>query len=105
MASSYSGVEMYQKGHVPSVFAQTPRPLSRASDSYETEFEDEDMSDFEEYAGRTSEDSVSRSNVGAQSRLTYPGSLVTEVIRLRLLSKNYELQLQTVSAISISSCH
>ncbi len=105
MASSHSGVEMYQKGHVPSVFAQTPRPMSRASDSYETEFEDEDMSDFEEYAGRTSEDSVSRSKVGARSRLTFPGSLVTEVTRLRLLSRNYGLPPQTASALSISSYH
>ena len=58
MASTRSGVEMYQKARVQSVFASTPRPPSRASDAYETEFEDEDMSDFEEYAGRTSEDSV-----------------------------------------------
>lgn len=83
VASSHSGAEMYQKGHVPSVFAQTPRPMSRASESYETEFEDDDTSDFEEYAGRTSEDSVSCSGVGARSRLTYSGSMVTEVTPLR----------------------
>ena len=63
MASTYGGVEMYQKAHVQSVFAQTPRPQSRASDAYETEFEDEDMSDFEDYAGRTSEDSVGHSHL------------------------------------------
>ena len=49
---------MFQKDRVSSVFAQIPRPVSRASDTYETEFEDDDMSDFEEYNGRTSEDSV-----------------------------------------------
>ncbi len=96
---------MYQKGHVPSVFAPTPRPSSRASDSYETEFEDEDMSDFEEYAGRTSEDSVSRSMEGARSRLTYTGSLVIEVTQLRRRSKSYEPQRPTASPLSTSSCH
>lgn len=103
--SSHGGVEMYQKDHVPSVFAHTPRPNSRASDSYETEFEDEDMSDFEGYTGRTSEDSVSRSIVGARSRLTYTGSLVIEVTRLRRPSTSYELQHQIASPLSTSSCH
>lgn len=65
VASSHSGAEMYQKVRVSSVFAQTSRPMSRASDSYETEFEDDDESDFEDYAGRTSEDSVSCSGLGA----------------------------------------
>lgn len=65
VVSGHSGAEMYQKVHVPSVFVQTSRPMSRASDSYETEFEDDDASDFEEYAGRTSEDSVSCSGLGA----------------------------------------
>ena len=53
------GVEMFQKGHVPSVFVQptAPRPLSQATEMYDTEFE-EDLSDFEEYSGRRSEESV-----------------------------------------------
>lgn len=52
---------MYQKGRVPSVFASTnsaSRPSLESSELYETEFE-EDVSDFEEYSGRRSEDSVS----------------------------------------------
>ena len=61
LAVAHGGVEMFQKGSIQSVFAQTPRPPSRASEAYETEFEDEDMSDLEEYAGRTSEDSVGHS--------------------------------------------
>ncbi|KAL6716369.1 hypothetical protein ACLMJK_005935 [Lecanora helva] len=63
MASSHGGVEMYQKGRVPSVFGRCQRPASRASDAYETEFEEDEMSDFEDYNGRTSEDSFgNRSN-------------------------------------------
>lgn len=67
MASGHSGVEMFQKGQVQSVFAHTPRPQSQATEMYETEFEDEDMSDFEEYAGRTSEDSVGHNSLYARS--------------------------------------
>ena len=53
------GVEMYQKGNVQSAFDQpsAPRPLSQATEMYDTEFE-EDLSDFEEYSGRRSEESV-----------------------------------------------
>lgn len=53
------GVEMFQKGNVQSVFVQpsAPRPLSQATEMYDTEFE-EDLSDFEEYSGRRSEESV-----------------------------------------------
>ena len=52
-------VEMFQKGNVQSVFVQSsaPRPLSQATEMYDTEFE-EDLSDFEEYSGRRSEESV-----------------------------------------------
>ena len=52
-------VEMFQKGSVQSVFVQpsAPRPLSQATEMYDTEFE-EDSSDFEEYSGRRSEESV-----------------------------------------------
>jgi hypothetical protein len=60
-ASRPSGVEMFQKGNVQSVFAQTSRPMSQATEIYDTDFED-DMSDFEEYEGRRSEESVSRGN-------------------------------------------
>lgn len=105
MATGHSGVEMFQKGHVQSVFAQTPRPQSRASETYDTEFEDDEMSDFEEYAGRTSEDSVSYCRIPAPHVcLTYSGSLVTVVIRLLLLSTSCELQLPIISADSTSSC-
>ena len=58
MTSRASGVEMFQKGNVQSVFAQTSRPLSQATEIYDTDFE-EDTSDFEEYEGRRSEESVS----------------------------------------------
>ena len=53
------GVEMFQKGNVQPVFVQpsAPRPLSQATEMYDTEFE-EDYSDFEEYSGRRSEESV-----------------------------------------------
>ena len=37
----------------------TPRPLSEATEMYDTDFED-DLSDVEEYSGRRSEESVSR---------------------------------------------
>ena len=55
----HRALEMYQKGNVPSVFVQpsAPRPLSQATEMYDTEFE-EDLSDFEEYSGRRSEESV-----------------------------------------------
>ena len=57
--ASQEGIEMFQKGNVPSVFVQpsAPRPSSQATDMYDTEFE-EDSSDFEEYSGRRSEESV-----------------------------------------------
>lgn len=53
------GFEMFQKHKLQSVFVQptTPRPLSQATEMYDTEFE-EDLSDFEEYSGRRSEESV-----------------------------------------------
>ena len=53
------GVEMFQKGNVQSVFAlpSAPRPVSQVTEMYDTEFE-EDFSDFEEYSGRRSEESV-----------------------------------------------
>lgn len=58
------GIEMFQKGNVQSVFVQpsAPRPVSQATEMYDTEFE-EDLSDFEEYSGRRSEESFgNRSN-------------------------------------------
>lgn len=54
--------EMHQKGYARPVFrssTSTSRPLSEATEMYETEFE-EDLSDSEEYSGRRSEESVSR---------------------------------------------
>ena len=58
MGRTHEGVEMYQKGVIPPVLMglSTSRPASVASD-IDTEFE-EDLSDFEEYGGRRSEESV-----------------------------------------------
>ena len=55
-ASRRTEVEMFQKGHVQPMYA-IPRPMSEATDMYDTEFED--LSDAEEYSGRRSEESVS----------------------------------------------
>lgn len=52
---------MYEKGYSRPMFtSKTPasRPLSEATEMYDTEFE-EDLSDVDDYAGRRSEDSVS----------------------------------------------
>ena len=53
---------MFQKGHVQSVYAPRAsiaayRPGVDGNEMNDTEFE-EDLSDFEEYSGRRSEDSV-----------------------------------------------
>lgn len=104
MASSRAGVEMFQKGRVPSVFVQPPRPMSRASDTYETEFEDDEMSDFEEYGGRRSEDSVGAiADPATIICLTRSDSSETVVIRRSRHSKNYEHRLPTISMASISN--
>lgn len=59
--ASRRSVDMFQKGLVRPVFLGPtgPRPLSEATEMYDTEFE-EDSSDIEEYSGRRSEDSVSK---------------------------------------------
>lgn len=59
--ASRRSVDMFQKGLVRPVFSGPtgPRPLSEATEMYDTEFE-EDSSDIEEYSGRRSEDSVSK---------------------------------------------
>ena len=57
---------MLQKGRVDSLFTQrSTRPPSRATELSDTDFEDEDISDFEEYSGRRSEESF-----GNQSNTT-----------------------------------
>ena len=57
---------MFQKGRVESLFTQrSTRPPSRATELSDTDFEDDDISDFEEYAGRRSEESF-----GNQSNTT-----------------------------------
>ena len=62
----HAGVEMLQKGRVESLFSQrSTRPLSRATEMSDTDFEDDDISDFEEYSGRRSEESY-----GNQSNTT-----------------------------------
>lgn len=55
-ASRRTEVETFQKGYVQPMYAIS-RPLSEATDMYDTEFED--LSDAEEYSGRRSEESVS----------------------------------------------
>ncbi len=67
MASHQHGVEMFQKSNVQSVFvgSSNPQPASDASD-IDTEFE-EDFSDFEEYSGRRSEESVRSDIITASS--------------------------------------
>ena len=57
--TNQNGLEMFQKGLMQSVFTSTSttHPLAQANEVYDTEFE-EDLSDFEEYSGRRSEDSV-----------------------------------------------
>ena len=64
-----NGVEMLQKGRVESLFTQrSTRPPSRATELSDTDFEDDDISDFEEYAGRRSEESFgNRSNTTAST--------------------------------------
>ncbi len=72
---------------------------------YETEFEDDDTSDFEEYAGRTSEDSVGRIvSFALGTRLTLPYSSATEVIQPPLHSKNSKHQRPTTSTASTFNC-
>lgn len=55
-ASRRTEVETFQKGPVQPIYA-VARPLSEATEMYDTEFED--LSDTEEYSGRRSEESVS----------------------------------------------
>lgn len=55
-----SEIEMYEKGFARPMFTSrtsTSRPLSQATEIYDTEFEED--SDFDDYVGRRSEDSVS----------------------------------------------
>lgn len=57
-----SEAQIYQKSLPAPPFpsrTSTSRPLSEATEMYDTDFED-DLSDVEEYSGRRSEESVSR---------------------------------------------
>lgn len=88
---------MFQKINAQSAFGQSsaPRPISQATEMYDTEFE-EDLSDFEEYSGRRSEESVgTRGHLNLSYYLsnTYTRSLATEAIQQYLLLKRYKLQL------------
>ena len=58
-----------QKGRAESLFSHKPtQPPSPASELSDTDFEDDDISDFEEYAGRRSEESFgNRSNTTAST--------------------------------------
>ena len=67
-APRHVGVEMLQKGRAESLFSQrSTRPPSQATEMSDTDFEDDDddISDFEEYSGRRSEESF-----GNQSNTT-----------------------------------
>ena len=55
--SLHSEANMFHKGQAQPQYG-APRPLSEATDMYDTEFE-EDLSDSDEYSGRRSEESVS----------------------------------------------
>ncbi|KAL9026365.1 MAG: hypothetical protein Q9196_004958 [Gyalolechia fulgens] len=65
-----SEVEMYEKGyHARPMFTARPsasRPLSQATEMYDTEFE-EDLSDVDDYAGRRSEDSFGKRSITTAS--------------------------------------
>lgn len=82
---------MYQKGNVQSVFIQpsAPRPLSQATEMYDTEFE-EDLSDFEEYSGRRSEESVSTRTPSQPLPISSARSLATEATLQSLHLKRYK---------------
>lgn len=74
---------MYEKGYYarPMFTSRNlaSRPLSEATEMYDTEFE-EDLSDVDDYAGRTSEDSVSiRYSTESTGRADLISSLVNEV--------------------------
>ena len=61
---------MFEKDFARPLFplrASTSRPLSEATEMYDTEFE-EDLSDVEDYSGRRSEDSVCQERLKAEHR-------------------------------------
>lgn len=65
---------MYEKGFGRPIFASRTsisRPLSEATEMYDTEFE-EDFSDVEDYSGRRSEDSVRRIATLGKTRADEP---------------------------------
>ena len=93
--SAYEGVEMYQKGRVQSIFADSSRPISMAS-TIDTEFE-EDASDFDDYQGRRSEESVCTLPPVHTSQADRPFSLATPQSRP---TRSCELPHQTTSAAS-----
>ena len=101
---------MYQKGFVPPFFSTrvpTSRSINQAQEAYDTEFE-EDLSDFEEYSGRRSEDSVRPTAFSLRSlseRLTQhsPESGVTQLCPL-LMSLGPQMTISMNSMISIFNC-
>ena len=99
-ASRRTEVEVFQKGHVQQIYAS--RPMSEATDTYDTEFED--LSDAEDYSGRRSEESVSDIRHFHVQRVTKPFvSLGSEVIQHCLLLMSCEHQTQTLSMVSTFS--
>ncbi|SLM36221.1 Sterile alpha motif/pointed domain [Lasallia pustulata] len=89
-ASRRTEVEMFQKGYVQPMYAIS-RPLSEATDMYDTEFED--LSDAEEYSGRRSEESFGKrsdTTISSFDELRTPNSNAFDGF-------NFQLQLQDQS--------
>ena len=105
--SHYGRVEMFQKGHVKTMFsARTNSGLqSEASDFEDTEFE-EDFSDVEEYSGRRSEESVSCYIAARPSWvvLIFCKSLANKAKRPYPPSTNSRLQSRMILENSTSNC-
>ncbi|KAI4269999.1 MAG: hypothetical protein LQ337_006963 [Flavoplaca oasis] len=67
--SRRSEIEIYEKGYTRPMFTSrtsASRPLSEATEMYDTEFED-DLSDVDDYAGRRSEDSFGKRSITTAS--------------------------------------
>lgn len=97
-ASRRTEVARFQKGHAQPTYA-VARPMSEATDMYDTEFED--LSDAEEYSGRRSEESVSDTRYCHLQRVTESVvSLGSEVTQRSLRSMSCGHQIQTLSMAS-----
>lgn len=105
-SSHQVGLEMFQKGQTRQFFAsqaQAPRPLSEATEIYDTDFE-EDFSDLEDMSGRRSVESVSYFFDISLGKTPYSvfGSLARQVIPPFHHMTNYKHQSQMASVASTS---